>query len=157
MKMLIKVLILATAIAGLILLFFYFSDILRAPDLNFETNPQVCYESHCFDVELAETAEDRSEGLMNRASLDKNRGMLFIFEKEEVYPFWMKNTLIPLDIVWLDNDGRVVYISKDNQPCDQYNCFMINPGVKARYVLEINAGLCDEMGLKIGEKLLVSP
>lgn len=146
----IKISLLAVAVAGIAYLSFYSADVLRAPDSGFGLNPQACYENYCFNVELAETPEEHSLGLMRRQSLDKNKGMLFVFEKEEVYPFWMKNTLIPLDIVWLDNDGRIVHISRNSRPCGQSDCPIINPEVKAKYVLEINAGLSDEIGLTGG-------
>jgi len=69
----------------------------------------------------------------------------------------MKNTWIPLDIIWLSKDGQVAYISKNSQTCDQTDCPTINPEVKAKYVLEINAGLSEQMGIKIGDKLFISP
>src|SRR4030042_2848822 len=65
---------------------------------------QVCFKKHCFSVELAVTPEEREEGLMFRKNLDSDKGMLFIFEKEGKYGFWMKKTLIPLDIIWIDDN-----------------------------------------------------
>ena len=58
-------------------------------------------------------------GLMFRENMDSDRGMLFIFEKEGEYPFWMKNTLIPLDIIWINKDKEVVFISENAQPCEE--------------------------------------
>ena len=118
---------------------------------------------NCFYVELAQTAAQRDKGLMYRKELDRNRGMLFIFsaeggsasggDKEGNYPFWMKNTLIPLDIVWINNNNKVVFIANNVQPCRSLVCPSVNPKIDVKYVLEINAGLCEEMGLKLGDRL----
>ena len=94
-----------------------------------------------------------SRGLMFREKMDADKGMLFIFEKEGEYPFWMKNTLIPLDIIWINEDKEVVFISENAQPCnEEYSCSSINPGNNAKYVLEINGGISEKIGLKIGDK-----
>jgi hypothetical protein len=90
---------------------------------------------------------------MFREHLAGKEGMLFIFEKEDIYSFWMKNTLIPLDIIWLNKEGRAVFIKKNAQPCSLEICPGIVPDATALYVLEINAGKAEEIGLKIGEQL----
>ena len=113
---------------------------------------RVCFGSRCFEVELAKAPEEIKTGLMFRKSLDKNKGMLFVFDKAAGHSFWMKNTLIPLDIVWLDKNGQIVFISENNQPCRESSCSPISSGVKAKYVLETNAGTAKESGFKIGDK-----
>lgn len=96
---------------------------------------------------------ERSRGLMYREGLDSDKGMLFIFEKEGEYPFWMKNTLISLDIIWINENKEVVFISENAQPCsEEYSCPSISPGKNAKYVLEINGGTSERIGLKIGDK-----
>jgi uncharacterized membrane protein (UPF0127 family) len=92
-------------------------------------------------------------GLMNRKSLGENRGMLFIYETDEIYTFWMKNTLIPLDMIWIDGNGTVVRIIKDCEPCGNEYCQSINPNKKARYVLEVNGGEADRINLSEGSSL----
>lgn len=114
----------------------------------------VSLRGHRFYVELATTSEQRRRGLMFREQLDPDKGMLFIFEEEGVYPFWMKNVVIPLDIIWIDKGGKVVVISKDAQPCTEEPCPSINPGTKARYVLEIRAGTADRIGLVVGDEVV---
>jgi uncharacterized membrane protein (UPF0127 family) len=115
-------------------------------------SPQVCLRDSCFDVELAITPSEQVKGLMFRYSLDTNAGMLFIYEDEQRRAFWMKNTYIPLDIIWLNRDREVVYIAKNVQPCrDASYCPIISPDVAAAYVLEINAGTCDVIGLRNGD------
>lgn len=111
---------------------------------------RVCFGDECFTVELALTPDQQSRGLMFREQMDEDRGMLFVFEEEGIHPFWMKNTLIPLDIIWIDSEKEVVFISRDTQPCRSAACPTINPGTEAKYVLEINAGLSEQMGLSVG-------
>jgi uncharacterized membrane protein (UPF0127 family) len=78
--------------------------------------------------------------------------MLFIINEEGIYPFWMKNTLIPLDIIWINKDKEVVFIKKDFQPCTEI-CESITPDKKAKYVLEINGSLADKNNIKVGDKV----
>lgn len=114
---------------------------------------RVCFKNNCFDVELAITQEEQMQGLMFRRSLDKNKGMLFIFNEEGLASFWMKNTLIPLDIIWINKNKEVVFINENTQPCKQDPCPSISPDKKARYVLEINDGISKEIGLKVGDSM----
>ena len=113
---------------------------------------KICFKEHCFNIELADSKEERRQGLMFREKMDAGKGMLFIFDKQGFYSFWMKNTLIPLDIIWINEDKKVVVISKNAQPCAPDECVSINPKKEARYVLELNAGIADKIGLKIGDK-----
>lgn len=159
MKFFVRTLALIIVVACLIYVFFYFAESLLAPGSKPYAQPQVCFKEHCFFVELAKTEEARAQGFMFRKSLDKDKGMLFIFNQEGVYPFWMKNTIIPLDIIWLSKDSKIVFISKSAQPClpaqadTKSSCTGINPEVNAQYVLEINAGVSDELGLNVGDGL----
>lgn len=113
---------------------------------------QVCINSNCFNVEIARTEAERERGLMWRKSLAEDAGMFFIFEKEDFYPFWMKNTLIPLDIIWINVNNEIVYIAKNAPPCPE-NCKSYIPTEKAKYVLEINGGLSDKFGVKTLDKV----
>ena len=113
----------------------------------------VCIKDNCFEVEVVKTPKDRERGLMFRESLDNNAGMLFIFEQSGNYPFWMKNTLIPLDIIWIDEKKEVVFIGENIQPCIADPCPSYNPSALVLYVLEINAGKAEEIGLEVGDKL----
>jgi len=74
---------------------------------------------------------------MNRTSLDEDKGMLFIFEQPGVFGFWMKNTLISLDMLRLDDQYKIVYIQNSAQPCPADPCQTYNPGKNAKYVLEL--------------------
>jgi uncharacterized protein len=113
---------------------------------------KVCFKNNCFLAELADDQEKIADGLMHRDSLGQDRGMLFIFGRPGIYDFWMKNMLISLDIIWLDENKKVVFIAKNAQPCGESLCQSINPNTKASYVLEINGGLAEKINLGIGDQ-----
>src|SRR3972149_157729 len=83
---------------------------------------QVCFNGQCLEVEVASTPKDRERGLMFRENLERNKGMLFIFENEGIYGFWIQNTLIPLDIIWINEDKEVVFIKNNALPCTENLC-----------------------------------
>ena len=101
---------------------------------------QVCISDHCFDVEIADNDVLRQQWLMYRDSLPSQSGMLFVFESEQKHGFWMKNTLIPLDMIWINRDSRIVDI-KTAIPCVSDPCPTYQPIADSLYVLEINAWL----------------
>jgi uncharacterized membrane protein (UPF0127 family) len=101
----------------------------------------VCIMEKCFSVEIADTPDERMQGLMGRAGLDEGAGMLFIFDEEGNHSFWMKDMKFAIDIVWIGQDMEVVYVSSYTQPCEPDEpCPSITPPGKARYVLETSAG-----------------
>lgn len=110
----------------------------------------VCIGNDCFNVEVVDTPESRQIGLMYREELSLDEGMFFVFENEGNYPFWMKNTLIPLDMIWIDSSGKIVDI-KEADPCEADPCPVFYHTGSAKYVLEINKGLSAELGIEIGE------
>ena len=114
---------------------------------------RVCFKEYCFDVQLAKNSIEITKGLMFQKSLEQNKGMLFLFDKEAKYPFWMKNTFISLDIIWIDKDNKIVFISENNQPCKWYACPSVKPTIDAKYVLELNSGIVQKIGLKVEDKL----
>ena len=127
-------------------------------DIN-ETNnlgeiKEACFDERCFEVEIANTDEERQKGLMFRETLDEDKGMLFIFEEEGIYPFWMKNTLITLDIIWINKEGEIVFIA-NAVPCEIEPCQIYNPNKEALYVLEVNSGIANEIGLKAGDEAYI--
>ena len=97
-----------------------------------------------FQVEVAATPAAREKGLMNRSRLAAGKGMLFVFPGSGMYPFWMKNTLIPLDLIWIDEHWQVIGVSR-MQPCGRErsrtnDCPLFYPPAPVRYALEVNAG-----------------
>jgi|TARA_Y100000310_G_scaffold248848_1_gene254817 hypothetical protein len=107
------------------------------------------------DVEVADDLSERTQGLMFRESLNKNSGMLFIFEEEEKHAFWMKNTLIPLDMIFISEDLEIVDI-KNAIPCEEENCKSYAPKEKAKYVLEVNGDFTTENNINIGDRIRLS-
>ncbi|MBI5149637.1 MAG: DUF192 domain-containing protein [Candidatus Omnitrophica bacterium] len=95
--------------------------------------------------------EELHRGLQFRRSLDPGSGMLFVFQKSEPYTFWMKDTLIPLDMIWIDSGRRIVHVEHNVPPCVADPCPRYPPGHEALYVLEINAGYAVRLGLQLGE------
>jgi hypothetical protein len=104
-------------------------------------------------AELAVTAEEREKGLMFRENLAPDQGMLFIFEEEDFYSFWMKNTLIPLDIIWLNSHRQVVHIERNVPPCAGEPCPSYVSRYTAKYVLELKAGQAEENGLRLFDQI----
>ena len=102
------------------------------------------------DIELARTEYEIQTGLMYRPSMEDDQGMLFIFKEEAPRSFYMKNTLIPLDIIYLDGDLKVVSIRRDAEPLNESG---IPSGKPAQYVLEIKAGLGDRLDIREGDQV----
>ena len=103
-----------------------------------------------FHVELAVTEEQQAQGLMNRPTMQKDHGMLFLFDDVSVRSFWMRNTLIPLDLLFLDAAGQITHIHNEAQPLDET---LIPSNGKALAVLEINGGLAETYGISVGTLL----
>ncbi len=101
-------------------------------------------------VEVARTEEERARGLMFRDHLGSNEGMLFVFREDEPHDFWMKNTLIPLDMIFIDGLGNVVGIVARAEPLTE----TLRHGGPSRYVLEVAGGWAEERGVKVGDKVL---
>ncbi|MFC1691247.1 DUF192 domain-containing protein [Nanoarchaeota archaeon] len=105
-------------------------------------------------VELAQTREDHSKGLMNKTNLPEDNGMLFIFSKPRSVNLWMKNTLIPLDMIFIDEDNVIVNI-ETAQPCKEDPCKEFSSKVGVKFVLEVNAGYADNHNIKQGDEIIL--
>jgi uncharacterized protein len=116
----------------------------------------VCFEGSCLDVELATTTKERTIGLMNRTSLSEYTGMLFIFDEEGIHKFWMKNTHIPLDMIWLDENGKIIHIEKKAQPCYVPTCPVFFPESSSKYVLEVNGGYTERHKINVGDEARIN-
>lgn len=120
--------------------------------------PTVELKGHRFDVELATDTASQQRGLMFRDEMAADHGMLFVFAEMAPRTFWMKNTHIPLDILYFDRDYKLVSASLRTPPCRSANddCPVYPSAGPAQYVLELNAGVAEKLGAKAGDKLTVS-
>jgi len=103
------------------------------------------------DIEIASTDYEVQTGLMYREEMADQQGMLFVFEEEAPHSFYMKNTLIPLDILFIDRELTIVNIHRDAQPLNEAG---IPSGGPVQYVLEVKAGMSDRWGLEVGDRIL---
>jgi uncharacterized membrane protein (UPF0127 family) len=105
--------------------------------------------THSFTVELATTEDQREYGLMFRKVMPPDHGMLFVFEKMRDIMMWMENTPLPLDMLFLDADGKITHIQENAVP---YSKAIINSGGPVKYVIELNGGIVKKLGLSVGDK-----
>jgi len=105
------------------------------------------------NVEIADDSEKRMQGLMFREKLDESKGMFFIFDNEDYLTFWMENTLIPLDIIFIDKDFKIVDI-KYAVPCKSDQCRLYKPSRLAKYVLEVNGNFSINNKISVGNKVI---
>lgn len=133
----------------LILLFFVLITVLNAQDT---TNIIIKnnYKDVYFNVEIARKKIDRDKGLMFRKNLNLDKGMLFIFPNESKVSMWMKNTLISLDIIFISKNYKIVDIINNAKAMSKE---ILTSKVKAKYALEINAGLVNKLNIKIGNNI----
>lgn len=103
-----------------------------------------------FRVENAVTPEERAKGLMFRKSMPRGNGMLFVYETPQNVNMWMKNTHIPLDMIFIKRDGRIAYIEENTEPMSTR---LINSRARIRAVLELNAGVTSSFGIKAGDRV----
>lgn len=105
------------------------------------------------DIEIADNEYERETGLMYRTEMEDDQGMLFVFPEEQPRGFYMKNTYIPLDLIFLDSKKEIVSITRNAEPGDLAT---IPSGAPAQYVLEVKAGLADQWDLKVGDKIAIN-
>lgn len=117
--------------------------------------PDVELHGQTFSVELATTDAARQHGLMDRTKLAADHGMLFVFAASAPQAFWMKNTLIPLDILYFDDSRKLVSMQLDVPPCKADPCPIYPSHGAARYVLELAAGTVRRIGAKVGDQLTI--
>lgn len=104
-------------------------------------------------VDIANSYQTRKQGLSGRSGLPQGSGMLFIFDREDIWSMWMKDMLFPIDIIWADSEGEIITIAHEVSPQTYPNSF--SPTRPARYVLELPAGFAREQGIAEGAQLVV--
>ena len=163
-KIIIPLILVAVFIVGVGLLTRYLQD--RNLSVGFpnstpgEMKNQVEIGDIKIDVELADSDEERKKGLSNRASLPENEGILFEFSKKDTRPtFWMKDMLIAIDMIWIDND-KVVQIDANVTPPEpdtpNSKLTLYTPDQQIDYVLEVNAGFSEKHNIEVGDKVNLS-
>lgn len=105
------------------------------------------------NVEVADSEQERSLGLSGRRYLGDYEGMIFVFEEETATPFWMKDMVISLDMIFIDKDGFVVDLKEDLAPCEENYCTSIYSKEKFMYNLEVNSGFVLKHGIEIGDNI----
>lgn len=106
---------------------------------------------HVLQVEVADEAEERRVGLMHREEMARDQGMLFAFPRSQIIRMWMQNTILPLDMIFANSEGRIVHIHENAVP---FSTAEINSRRRALYVLEVNAGVAEELDLAPGDHLV---
>ena len=137
--------VLSVILLGIIVWYFYVHFIALKP-LQIQTTDQVVH----YRVEQALTKKEQEKGLMHRRHLPPRTGMIFLFHPIRIAHMWMKNTLIPLDMVFFDKTGRVVLVHQNAKPHD---LTIISSGRPVAGVLEINAGEAQKFNIRVGSKL----
>ncbi len=123
---------------------------------NVPTSASVELRGHHFSIELATNAPAREHGLMARPTLAADDGMLFVFASSAPRAFWMKNTLIALDILYFDDMRKLVSVQPDVPPCTADPCPVYPSSGAARYVLELAAGTARRIGVQPGDELTIN-
>ncbi len=134
-------------VVAIVLLFLLIS---YRPETKFTS---VCFSNVCITAEIADTPAKHSQGLMFREELEENEGMLFVFGSEGIYPFWMKNTHIPLDIIWIDRNSTIVHVEHAVPYTGNYLLYSSN--MPAKYVIEIKAGFVENNKINLGDKVSI--
>jgi len=146
--------VLQSVIAAGAIVFFSFYNLSgcfnRAPSSGLTTTKMQIGDKQ-FILEIADTAAKRNTGLMRRDSLPDDHGMIFVFPEEDTYSFWMKNTRIPLDIVFIDSGGTIRSI----QQMKPYDLNAVSPGAAIKYAVELNLGAATRAGAKTGQKVII--
>jgi uncharacterized membrane protein (UPF0127 family) len=121
--------------------------LMRPPSNN---APHIRIAGVTLTVEIAKTSTEQAKGLSGRDKLPADHGMLFVFDNDDFWGFWMIDMKFPLDIIWFNSNRQVVYIQQDLPPCTPQGCPVFEPPVKATYVLEVDAGFVQAHNVTLG-------
>jgi uncharacterized membrane protein (UPF0127 family) len=109
------------------------------------------------NVDLATTPAEQQQGLSGRSSMAPDHGMLFVFQSEDYWSFWMYEMNFPLDMIWFNSSRQAVFFEQDLAPCSPTSCPVLTPTVKATYVLEVNAGFIAAHRISLGDMFTFVP
>lgn len=147
---------------SLVLIFLFIVIVLIANNFNkfenfndnqIKSDSVVISDGHVIYVTLAENKDEWAKGLMHVEKLEDDYGMFFIFNDDEVRNFWMKDTLIALDMIFIDSEFKIINIVHDARPCINESCEIHSSIFPARYVLEVNSGFCVKNNVSINDSL----
>jgi len=138
-----------------LLLAFVLAVFLLAVSACLAEKPSVIIKGHEFKVKAAGEGFSGHRGLMLQFGLPKDEGMLFVLEKQALQSFWMKNMLFPIDMIFIDENMTVADINRNAQPCSGERCPSYPSSAPAKYVLEVNAGTCDSLNIRVGDAVLL--
>lgn len=144
-----KILIGCTLLLIVLLGIYVFSQSKKTVQESLYTTKKVMLGDEVFMLEIADTDPLREKGLSYRSGLEKNTGMLFVFQEPNIYTFWMKDMNFPLDIIWLDQDKKIVHIEHALSPSTYPESF--GPKIPTQYVIEVSAG--DASRLVLGQSI----
>ncbi len=136
-------------VAFIFFLFFFFL-LMKDGGIKSYKRVKVKYRNKTFSTLVADTPQKQSRGLAVRSSMNNNEAMLFVFPQSRIYPFWMKDMKFPIDILWLDNHKKVVFIKEHAQP-EEYP-MSYTPDRESRYVLEFVDGFVEKNKVKVGDR-----
>lgn len=143
-------------LVGLIFIGFCIISFLKQPaPAKYQISSSIEIGERRIEIEIADTDEERKQGLSQRTHLEENQGLLFIFEKPDYYGFWMKEMLFPIDIIWIDENRRVVDIMREIRPETFPHVFY--PKLPVLYVLELQNKGSFDIGIDIGDELFFNP
>jgi uncharacterized protein len=136
-------------ILAIFALILFFLLVKKTHENSENTLKEACFKNICVNLEIAKTQEEKEKGLMERKSLDQNAGMIFLYDEKGTHDFWMKNTLIPLDMIWI-NDNKIVHI-EHAIPCEKDPCQSYESPFEADKILEVNGNFTSENNISIGD------
>jgi len=116
------------------------------------TSDRISIDGVVLNVDLATTPAEQQRGLSGRNSMAPDHGMLFIFQSEDYWSFWMFEMNFPLDMIWFNSSRQAVFFQENLPPCGPSVCQVFTPSVKATYVLEVNAGFVAAHHVSLGDK-----
>ena len=116
---------------------------------------KVIFDNIWVNSEIVNTPEGRARGLMFHPKLTEKESMLFVYDSEGIYNFWMKNVYFPIDIIWIDSNFSIVHIIRNVPPCTKTRCQIYTPPVTARYVLEVTADFTEKYDIKAGDRVKI--
>lgn len=155
MQKIVKYILVIVFLSVIIFLLFYDSNKVNKKENQIASNyiNSININDTSLKVEIVKTPEAQAKGLSGRASLKENEGMLFVFDGLDIYYFWMKDMNFPIDIIWFDENRKIIYIEKNATPESYPQSF--GPDENAKYVLEIVAGFTEKYNIKVGDTISV--